>query len=301
MAIELRHWRAFVVAAETQHFGRAAEQLGVTQPALSQLIQTLEGHLGAPLFDRARRRVELTETGQALLPEARAIVEQVRRTERIGSAAGRQSSRTLTAGYVGSAALHPMFGALMQAIAQAKPAIALQLDQRPAVQQVRQIGEKVLDFGIARTPLPGLDPEIACLAIARERMVLATGARHAARKGQPARLADFAAEPFIQYLHQPSGGFRALTDSACQAAGFTPKTSHTVPQIATMLCLVAAGLGVALVPETACRLGLPGITYHPIREDITTDLVLLYRRSDTAPALRAMLEAARRLTDKSSL
>ncbi|MEX6508979.1 LysR substrate-binding domain-containing protein [Jiella sp. M17.18] len=300
MPVELRHWRAFAVAAETRHFGHAAETLGVSQPALSQLVQTLEAHLGTALFDRTRRRIELTATGQAVLAEAQAVLAQAERAERIGSAAGRENSRTLAAGYVGSAALHPAFRLLMQAIAGGSSPIALQLDQRPAVQQLRQIGERVLDFGIARTPLPPLEPEIACLVLDRETMVLAT-ADHDGADGQAVSLAEFAAEPFVQYLHQPSGGLRALSESACRAAGFTPKVSYTVPQIATMLCLVGAGLGVALVPETASRLGLPGVAFHPLHDVIATDLVLLYRRSDTAPALRTLLEAARPIADKSSL
>jgi DNA-binding transcriptional LysR family regulator len=301
MAVELRHWRAFVAAADLQHFGRAAEQLGISQSALSQLIQALEGHLRSSLFDRTQRQVKLTPTGDAVLSEARATLDQARRTERVGSAMGRQSSRTLAGGYVGSAALHPIFGDLMQAIAAARPAIPLHLDQRPAVLQVRQLSEQVLDFGIAHTPLPSLDPEITSFLLAHETMVLAIDSTKAERLKRPCRLSDFAEEPFIQYLQQPSGGLRSLTTRACQKAGFEQKVSHTVPQIATMLCLVAAGLGVALIPETARRLALPGVVYCPITDEISTDLRLLYRRSNTSPTLRALLYAARRLTNKKNL
>ncbi|MCQ8782401.1 LysR substrate-binding domain-containing protein [Mangrovibrevibacter kandeliae] len=301
MPVELRHWRAFLAAAELQHFGRAAERLGISQPALSQLVQALETQLGAPLFDRTRRRVELTSTGAALLPEARATLEQARRAEQIGSAAGRQDSRMLTGGYVGSAALHPVFGALMRELAAIRPAVTLQLDQRPAVQQLRELREHVLDFGIARSPLPGLDTEIAGLVLAREPMVLAVDEASAGPAGVACRLADVADRPFIQYLHQSSGGLRLLTTEACRAAGFEPRVAQTVPQIATMLCLVAAGLGVALVPQTASRLALPGVTYRRLSEGPTTELHLLYRRSDTAPAFRALVATARRLTDKTSL
>lgn len=301
MSVEFRHWRAFVAAAETRNFGRAAEQLGISQPALSQLIRTLETQLGSSLFDRTRRRVELTQTGNAVLPEARAALEQAQRAEQIGSAVGRQISRTLTAGYVGSAALHPIFGLLVQAMTRSSPHISLHLEQRPAVLQVRQLAEHVLDFSIVRSPLPSVETEIASLVLARERMVLATGGSQTGLTATPCSLSDFAGEPFIQYLRQPSGGLRALTTSACQAAGFDPKISHTMPQIATMLCLVAAGLGIALVPESACRIGVPGVTYRPITEGVTTDLVLLYRRSDTAPAVRTLLRSARRLADKENL
>src|SRR5690606_11722536 len=109
MALELRHWAAFVMAAETQHFGHAAEQLGISQPALSQLIKVIETNFGAELFDRTRRRVSLTDAGHALLPEGRAMLHQARRAERIGQLAGRRANHVLTMGYVGSAPMHPNF------------------------------------------------------------------------------------------------------------------------------------------------------------------------------------------------
>lgn len=301
MPIELRHWRAFVAAAETRHFGSAAERLGISQSALSQLIQALESHLHMQLFDRTHRRVRLTETGHMVLPEANAALAQMQRAERFASAVGRQNAGVLAAGYVGSAALHPVFPALIGAIAAARPNISLRLDQCPASEQARLLGEHLLDLGIARSPLPGLDPEIASLTLAREKMIVAIAASHPLAGTAPSSLAQFAEEPFIQYLHQSSGGLRTLVASACRTAGFEPVVTQTVPQITTMLCLVGAGVGVALVPETAMRLGVPGVAYRPIRERVTTELALLHRRSDTAPAFRTVLRLARKLTDKNSL
>lgn len=301
MPIELRHWRAFVAAAKTQHFGTAAEHLGISQPALSQLIQTLEATLGTTLFDRRGRRARLNEAGHRLLPEARAALEQVQRAACIGSAAGRQAARALAGGYVGSASFHPCFTALISAIGAARPPISLRLDQGSATTQIRHLADHLLDFGIARSPIPPLDPVIASVTLARERMVMALSADHPKAATDACNLADFADEKFIQYIRQPSGGLRALTASACRSVGFEPKIVHTVPQIATMLCLVGAGAGVALVPETMARLGIPGVVCRTLVKPIVTDLMLLHRRSDTSPALRALLRLSRQLTDKISL
>lgn len=296
MPLELRHWRAFEAAADARHFGVAAERLGISQPALSQLIRTLEGELGVKLFDRSHRRVALTEAGDHLLPEARALLGQSQRAERVGSVAGRSERRILTLGYVGSAALHPHFASLMKALASTQPAIIVKLNQLPATTQIERVNERHLDIGVIRSPMPAIEPGIAVLTLDRERMALALATSHPnARTGRPCDLSDFADDDFIQYQRQPSGGLHLLTTSACEAAGIEPRVSQTVPQIATMLSLVGAGLGVALVPVSAARLGVPGVVFRHLRAPIISDLSLIYRKSDTAPATRRALAIARRI------
>jgi DNA-binding transcriptional LysR family regulator len=297
MALELRHWRAFATAADALHFGIAAERLGLTQPALSQLIKATEETFGVQLFDRSRRRVSLTEAGRALLPEAQAIISQSRRAERLGLVAGRASSRTLAVGYVGSAALQPLFGQLVGTLASIRPAISMRLDQCAVHQQVEQVRDHTLDIGIIRSPMPALDPAVASLSLDRETMVLAIAASNSRAKDvEPCELASFANEPFLQYRRQQGGGgLYQLTQSACESAGFTPRIAQTVPQIATMMALVGAGLGLALVPESAARLGMPGVVCLPLRDPVFTDLNLIYRKGDTAPAVREALAVARRI------
>ena len=116
-----------------------------------------------------------------------------------------------------------------------------------------------------------------------------------ARNGTPCQLIDLAGESFIEFRRQKSGGLNVLVRSACEAAGFEPRVVQTVPQIATMLCLVGAGLGVALVPASARRLGISDVVYCELREQIATDLAMMYRRGDTSPAVREALKLARRL------
>lgn len=301
MALELRHWAAFVMAAETRHFGLAAEQLGISQPALSQLIKLVETHFGAELFDRTRRRVSLTEAGQALLPEGRALLQQARRADRAGQRAGRHANHILSMGYVGSAPLHPNFLAFVEALTRNELALTLQLDQRAVTDQVERVTDRRLDLGVIRSPMPAIDPSLAAINLAREDLVLALPARHeAAGASGAARLADFAEDAFIQYRPQPSGGLNLLVNRTCEAAGFEPRIAQTVPQIATMLCLVGAGLGVALVPSSAVRLALPDVVYKSLDTPVPTDLNVIYRRSDTTPALRQAVQALRQF-DKHSL
>ena len=299
--VELRHWRAFVTAAETEHFGAAAERLGISQPALSQLIRALETALGLRLFDRSGHRMRASAAARDLLAQASAAVQQADRAQRAGEAIGRRARRAIAVGYVGSAPFHPLFARLIQAIEAVRPAIPLQLDQYSGTIQVRHLLEERIDIGIVRSPLPRLEPQLATLALARERMVLARPATGPCEGGGTASLAAFAGAPFILYVEQPHGGLRSLTIAACRDAGFEPRIAQTVPQIATMLCLVGAGVGVALVPETMTHFTVPGVAYLPLAEAIQTELTMLHRRSDTSQAFRAALRLARRLVDKPSL
>lgn len=236
-----------------------------------------------------------------LLPQASAAVLQADIAERSGEAIGRRARRAVALGYVGSAPFHPLFACLIQGIEAVRPTVPLRLDQCSGTAQVRYLLEERIDVGIVRSPLPGLEPELASLALGRERMVLARPAAGQWDGGGPASLAAFAGAPFLLYVEQPHGGLRNLTLEACRDAGFEPRIAQTVPQIATMLCLVGAGVGVALVPETMARFIVPGVAYLPLAEAIPTELTMLYRRSDTSPGLRAALRPARRLADKPSL
>lgn len=294
MALELRHWRAFTAAADSLHFGLAAEQLGISQPALSQLIKAVESHLGVDLFDRARQRVALTEAGRKLLPEARAVLDQASRAEQTGLVAGRAVNRALRVGYVGSAAIHPRFAAFMTALSACRPALSLRLDQCSVTDQTLLLEQRHLDIGLLRAPDPSVPPEIAFLTLARDHMVAALPRAHeAAAETGALELSALAETPFIEFRRQQSGGLNLLVREACAAAGFAPRPGQTVPQIATMLCLVGAGLGVALVPASAQRLGVPGVVFRPLAQPLNADLRMMYRRSDTAPALREALRLAR--------
>ena len=301
MSAELRHWRAFAAAAQARDFTQAANQLGLSQPALSQLIQSLEATLHTALFDRTSRRARLTESGAKLLIEARLLIDQADRLTGLADANTRSRAQRLAAGYVGSAAFHPAFTALIAAISADQPPMTLQIDQFSATSQIDQLTQYRLDLGIARSPLPDLGATLTSLTLARERMIVALADTHPLAQAPRCSLTKLRDAPFIQYLQQPSGGLREWVNAACAKAGFEPKIVHTVPQIATMLCLVGAGVGVALVPETMARFGVPGVTYRPMTQSFTTELTLLYRRSDTAPALRQTLRLARRLIHKPSL
>lgn len=290
MGFELRHLRAFVQLAGTRHFGLAAEALGITQPALSQTIKALEDWLGVRLFDRGQRRVTLTAAGSLFLTEARRTLEQAGRAEHVGRRAGRGQAGLVETGYVGSAAFSPVFAGIIGGFREANPEIVLRLTQLPSVVLVERIAQGSLDCGFLRTPLPALPRGLFTRMLARETLVVAVPEAHRMASAARCRIVDLADESFIQYQPQPGAGLHHLVAGLCHAAGFEPRIAQTVPQVATMICLVRAGLGIALVPETMAGMALDGVIYLPLADEAAeTELHLAGRHPEPSPAARAFL------------
>lgn len=290
MSFELRHLRAFLRLAETRHFGLAAEALGVSQPALSQTIRALEDIVGTALLDRRQRRVTLTAAGSLFLPEAVAALEQAELALRTARRAGRGEAGLVEIGYVGSVAFSPLFAAIIRDFRAANPATTLRLTQLPSTVQLERIAQSSLDCGFLRTPLPALPRGLVDRVLARERLVAVIPAGHRHAQAGACALAEFAAEPFIQYQSQAGGGLFGLVAALCEAAGFVPRVAQTVPQIATMICLVRAGLGIAVVPETMTGLALDGVAYVPLTDaGARTELHLVGRHPEAEPAIRAFV------------
>ena len=293
MALDFRQLRYFIAVAEARHFGRAAEQLEIVQPALSMQVAALERHLGARLLDRTHRRVTLTQAGALFLAEARATLAQAERAERVGRQAGRGETGLVSLGYVGSAPFSPAMASLLHRLRSDDPGIALHLAQLPAAAQLGGLASGEIDLGLVRSPMEALPDMLGTLALSDEAMVVALPANHAAATARELTLASLSQEPFINYAPQGAAGLYSLVRDACQAAGFEPRVVQTVPQIATIACLVAAGLGIALVPESVARLRLPGMTARPLAAAPRTTLMLVYRRDERSPAALALLRHGR--------
>jgi len=287
MSFELRHLRAFVLLAETKHFGLAAEQLGITQSALSQTIKSLEDSLGATLIDRRPRRLALTDAGEIFLDEAVATIIQADRTENIGKRAGRGQAGLVEIGYVGSVPFSPVFSRIIGSFREKFAGITLRMTQTPSMKQVEQIAQSSLDCGFVRSPLGALPPGVISRPLDRERLLMALPATHALANTTTCALRQFSGDPFIQYQPQANAGLHGLVTGLCREAGFEPMIAQVVPQVATMICLVQAGLGVALVPASMSGMGLHGVVYRQIESaDAVTELCLIARYPEPGPAVK---------------
>jgi DNA-binding transcriptional LysR family regulator len=292
--MEVRQLRYFVTVARTRHFGRAAEQLHIAQSPLSQAIRQLESHLGTPLFERTTRRVDLTAAGEALLPEAVRILESV-------GAAREQVSR-VAAGDLGrlrigatALATYRHVPDLVRRLGAELPNLTLRFRSEmltPALEAA--LVDHRIDLAVLRPPVG--DGSIATRLLARERLVLAAppGWGGGSADGAVA-LADLADEDFVVYS-APGSVVGAAADRACRGAGFVPRRTHEADQTSIVLALVAAGLGVALLPASVLAVTVDGVRYRELTGcDVTVDVALAWRREDPSPALEKALAALARL------
>nr|ABP43838.1 transcriptional regulator, LysR family [Mycolicibacterium gilvum PYR-GCK] len=284
--MELRHLRYFLAVAETCHFGQAAEQLHIAQPALSYAIRQLENSLDATLFTRTTRHVALTPAGEFLRVEATRILNGVdaaqRGVRRI--AAGR--SGLLRLGLTGTAAFSHL-PKIARIVRQELPAVALDIHADLLTpDQCEGLRTGALDVGVLRPPAVGGD--VATRTIAAEPLVLAVSADHRLAAEPVVSLADLRSEPFIGYTGQDSAVNDAVTRS-CRAAGFVPHREHSAPGTAVLLALVAADLGVSVVPASVRALPLHGVVFRDLVDGGTVDLALAWRDGVDNPVVDAVV------------
>jgi DNA-binding transcriptional LysR family regulator len=284
IVMDSRRLNAFVAVAEELHFGRAAQRLHMTQPPLSILIRGLEADLGVKLLRRSSRLVELTEPGRVLLDEARQILDRLDQAERRTIQAGAGIRGELSIGFI-TPSIYSFLPTRLQAFRKQFPDVRLTLHESMSDVQLRDIFARKLHVGFVAAPVS--DERLAQQVVAREPLVAALPARHAlaARKGTlpVARLQD---QPFILF---PRGSAPGLFDQIlgfCQSAGFSPRIEQEAVQSQTIVGLVSAGLGVAVVPQSIGTLRRPGVTYAHFRErspEVKT--LMVWRKDDVSPAL----------------
>ncbi len=293
--MDFRHFRYFVAVAEELHFARAAERLGIAQPALSQQIRSLEERMGVRLFDRAHRRVELTEAGAVFLVEVRVALESAEKAVRVAQDVARGASGTIDIGFVGSIMYEPRFPVLLKDYRDARPDVRLLLHEMAPLLQIEQVAARHLDIAIVRSPLPAVLPEgLESFVLASQRLVVVLPRDHRLAEAQDLQLADLSGDSFLSFDDPPGVGLGHAVLSLCREAGFEPDICLRVSEIGTLISLVAAGHGVSLMPATVAHLQLPGVRYVPLR-DITpcSELVVIHRRIERSAAVRALLARMR--------
>jgi DNA-binding transcriptional LysR family regulator len=284
--MELRHLRYFAAVADTCHFGRAADQLHVAQPALSYAIRQLEDELGVTLFNRTTRQVSLTAAGEFLQTEAVRVLagvdDAVRGVRRI--AAGR--SGLIRLGVTGTAAFSHL-PRIARLVKRELPDIALQIRADLLTpEQCDGLRSGALDLGVLRPPVVGQDIELRTIEV--EPLVLAVAVDHRLAIEPVVSLSDLRTEPFIAYSSRHSAVNEAVNRS-CRQAGFVPHREHEAPGTAVLLSLVAAGLGVAVVPRSVRALPLEGLVFRDLLDAQTIELALAWRGGDGNPLIEAVL------------
>jgi DNA-binding transcriptional LysR family regulator len=265
--VELRHLRYFVAVAETLHFSKAAQRLGMAQPPLSQQIRRLEEIVGHRLFDRTTRGVKLTLAGQLLEERARTTIEKVQDDLAQVRRLGRGEEGTLTVGFSGSV----MFTELPAAIGAYRrryPKVELRLRELATSAQIAALLDGTLDLAFLRDGDPTDGIEISTLL--REPYVAVLPAAHALARKRTLHVGDLRKEPFIFFARRMGPLAFDRTIACCERSGFRPNIVQEAPQWPTLVRLVGAGLGVSLAPACVANVAIPGAVYRDVHAAIRT-------------------------------
>jgi DNA-binding transcriptional LysR family regulator len=293
--IELRHLRYFVALAEELHFTRAARRLGISQPPLSQQIRQMEEELATPLFERGKRRVALTEAGRMLLAEARATLDQAARAEMVARRAGRGELGELRVGLFASAPLLPEFAATVLAFRQKRPDVRLALQEGPTMWQVEALQKRELDAGFLRCPSrDDIPPGFAAVELTRERLVVVMRRDHRLARRGAVPVEALEGEAMIFFARSVGTTLHGQLHALCRRAGFTPRIAQEARENSTIMGLVAAGLGLAVVPDSLSSIRVPGVVRRPLDSaEATTATWLAVPREGPSSLARAFLACAK--------
>ncbi|VVE45012.1 LysR family transcriptional regulator [Pandoraea commovens] len=292
--IDVRLLRYFIAVAETGHMTRAAERLGIGQPPLSQQIRVLETQLGVTLFERLPRGMALTDAGQAFLADAYEVVRKLdQAVDDVRRVAAGIKGR-LSVGFTSSAALHPFVPTVIRAFRSDAPSVSLMLDESSTGDLLDGLRDGHIDVAFIRQP-QGNTGEITVVQVLEEPMVLAVPSAHplalTGRAGKAAvPMTAIASEKLILYRRRAGQGLYDAIIAACHGAGFSPAIEQEAPRLLTTLSLVAAGLGVSVVPASLMRMQIEGIVYRPLAPPPRAPLCCAYREGVLAGPTARLLE-----------
>ncbi len=289
MDLQPTELRAFVTLAEQRHFGRTADLLHVTQPALTKQIKRLEERIGGALVVRGYRDVRLTEAGQLLLPRARVVLQESAAALEAAQRAVRGELGMLRIGF-GIASIQKLLPDVLKRFRAAYSGVEIRLREMTTADQVTALIRGQIEVGFVRLPVS--DVRIAARPLLRERLMVALAgqAPWRARVG----LASLAAEPFITIARSTSASYHDHVIAVCHEAGFAPRIVQETSELFTMLMLVRAGMGVALAPSSATLRTPPDIRFRPLTTPTAAwDIGLAWSTARAhEPALRAFVDIA---------
>ena len=293
--MELRHLRYFRAVAEELHFGRAAERLHIAQPPLSQQIRQLEQELGVRLLTRSTRRVELTAAGAAYLKRAVAVLDAV-------DDAGQQARRIadgveghLTIGCVGSAT-YSVLPRLVRALRDELPHVEIDIrGEMLAPAQVSALLAGDIDIALLRPPVD--HPVLRVETLRRDRLIVALPGEDALAERKSLHVNDLRDRDLIAHAGQGRSVMGGLLASLCDDAGFAPRVRHEVSETSTLVTLVAAGLGIAVVPAPTAELDVAGVVYRPLEPAaLGVDLVAAHLTDAAAATVQRAMDVLRSVT-----
>ncbi|CAN5361860.1 LysR substrate-binding domain-containing protein [soil metagenome] len=295
MNIELRQLRYFLAVAEEMHFGRAAQRLHMTQPPLSQTIQALEAALGTQLFSRTKRSISLTPAGKALLPEARRILLQTAALPVLAIRAASGQSGQLTLAFV-SIADYSVLPPFLRKFREAYPHVHIDLREATSDVQLEELLQGRIDAGLLIPPLPEkAAAEFDYLRVLSEPLILAVPKGLPFLRGKTSvQLKALKDMPLIIFPRRIAPAFHDAILACFHDAGLTPRIGQEAIQMQTIVGLVSAGMGFALVPQSVSNLKRPGVEYKALAGKApNVETGVAWRKDNASPVLHAFIKLLR--------
>lgn len=289
--MELRHLRYFITVAEELHFGRAAQRLHIAQPPLSQQIRQLEEELGVVLFHRTKRSVQLTDAGQVFLEEAKQVLIQAAQAVQAAQRASRGEIGQLVVSFVSSAAYN-VLPKILQAFRARFPEVNLALHELTTDKQLQGLRDGWIDVGFLRPPIE--DDTLSLATIFKESLIVALPEIHPLSRQPQVPLKALINEFFILFPRPLGPKLYDQIVGLCQQAGFSPNVVQEAIQMQTIVSLVAAEIGIALVPASVQNLQRRGVIYKAIQEATPkAEIAVIWRSNDLSLVLHQFLSVVR--------
>lgn len=291
--MELRHLRYFLAVAEEGNVTRAATRLHISQPPLSQQIKDLEHLLGVTLFERSAQGMALTAAGQAFVQEARRTLQAADQAKQVAVRASRGETGTLRVGFTSSAAFNPVVATTLREFRQRWPGVRVLLEEANTTRLTEALNDRALDAAFLRpaaTALPGLD----VLRFRDERMKVVLPTTHRLAGQRRIALRQLATDDFVLFPRSVGLSLHDAIIGACHASGFEPRLTLEVPQLSSVINLVAAGMGVSVVPASLSQVQVHGVCHLDIRGPAPlATLGLAVCLGQASPTVQHLIEVAK--------
>lgn len=293
--MDFRQLRYFVAVAEELSFSAAARRLHVSQPPLSMQVKSLEDELGATLLHRTKRHVELTEAGTLFLEQARRALQHLERAGDVVRQALKGEAGEIRIAFTASVPMFEAFPQIVQAFRSRHPSARADLLHMSTGQQLQALADRSIDVGFLRPSILFCPPpNVRVLSLWTDRLMAVLPAGHRlAQKDTPLPMAALSTESFILFPRGLGCGLFEHVGVLASRAGFALQIAQEAREGATIIGLVAAGMGVSVLPETYARTGIPGVVYRPLdTPDSASQVLLAHRSDDDTPLLARFFETA---------
>lgn len=292
--MELRRLKYFAAVAEELNFTRAAERLNIAQPPLSQQIHQLETELGVQLFKRTKRQVELTATGKIFLKNVYKIFDDIEKAYDIAQRTHRGEIGIITVGFTGTATFD-ILPNLIRAYRRSFPLVDLTVHQLNTTDQVHSLLKGEVNVGILCAPIE--NPELNSMVVQQEPFIIAIPENHRlVSKSDPIEVQELSTDLFIMTPRKAGQIYYDTIINICHNAGFSPNVAQETYELHTSISLVAAGIGVALVPYSFQNFQLKGVVYRQLKNSVSTlKTALAWRKDETSPLVHRFIGLAKEI------